>query len=148
MKDWLSLFTKTLLAQKLPIAMTALSAIIGSGLLYLHASFRPYLVEPTGWKALLAILVAVVLLCMLIAVYSWFKPKFIHRSDRGVFENIKSGAYFCASCLVKDKRESPLVTQPSGWRCMVQGCHAFFHNPDYQSPTSIQIIKTIRNHRI
>ena len=74
------------------------------------------------------------LLPLAIDAYFWFRPKFIHRPDRGgVYENTKTGTYFCTSCLIKDKRESPLVTQPHGWRCMVRGCDAFFNNPEFKA---------------
>jgi hypothetical protein len=134
MKDWLSSLAKTLLAQKLPLAVSSLSPLLAGVLLYLRSEIAPHVADPTGWLTLKAIAVSAALLPLPMAAYFWFRPKFIHRPDRGgVYENLKTGAFFCASCLIKDKRESPLVTQPHGWRCMVRGCDAFFNNPEFKA---------------
>lgn len=134
MKGWLSSLAKTLLAQKLPLALSALSPLLAGALLYLRAEIAPHLADPTGWLTLKAITVSAALFPLPIATYFWFRPKFRHLPERGgVYENKKTGAYYCASCLIKDKRESPLVKQQNGWLCKVRGCDAFFHNPEFKA---------------
>ncbi|MFN6183205.1 MAG: hypothetical protein ACK4WS_03265 [Burkholderiales bacterium] len=149
MKDWLISLGKTLLAQKLPIIGASITPALASVLIYLRAEIAPYLADPTGWLALKAIALSVALLPLPIVAYFWFLPKFRHHPNRGgVYENIKTGAYFCASCLIKDKLESPLVTQPNGWRCMVRNCNAFFHNPDHKQSIEKQSFAKHFNNRI
>ena len=140
MNGWLSSLLKTVLAQKLPLLISTLAPALAGALLFLRAEIAPHLADPTGWLALISIAVSVALAPLPIAAYFWFRPKFRHLPNRGgVYENIKTGAYYCASCLIKDKRESPLVTQQHGWRCMVRGCDAFFHNPDFKAKPHLPI---------
>lgn len=134
MKGWLSSLLKTALAQKIPLLLASLSPILAGAFLYLRTEIAPHLADPTGWLALKSVAISLFLFPLPLAAYFWFRPKFRHLPERGgVYENTKTGAYYCASCLIKDKRESPLVTQPHGWRCMVRGCDAFFNNPEFKA---------------
>ena len=134
MRDWLISALKTALVQKLPLVIGALAPILASVLLYFRNEIAPHLADPTGWRAFVAITMSAALLPLPFAAYFWFRPKFKHRAEIGAHENVKTGAYFCSKCLVKEKIQSPLSLLPNGqfWRCSV--CNASVKNTGYQPP--------------
>lgn len=46
-----------------------------------------------------------------------------------------TGVRYCTSCRTK-KIMVPLKTENAGWRCMVDGGHAWYPNPGYVAPKS------------
>src|SRR4051812_26645215 len=77
-------------------------------------------------------------LLILLLLWSWafivyLRPwlKFIPRL--GIYQDRKSGLYYCPSCYAK-KLRSPLKHQKHGWQCEVKECNKFYRNPDYKKP--------------
>lgn len=91
----------------------------------------------------LMIILGFATIVVLAACLVFYFPRFKHIPTIGVQKNIKTGAYFCHNCLIKDKIKSPLLTEPHGWRCMIRGCDAFYHNPNYIEPPT-QNVKSSR----
>ena len=90
--------------------------------------------QPTETWAVRAIAISLLLLGLLTASYFRYRPKFKHLPRLGVHQNIKTGAYFCSPCLIKNKLHSPLRELPDGsrWHCRV--CGVSVNNPDYKEP--------------
>lgn len=99
--------------------------------LLLERALQKYIPEPQALWAVRAIAVSLLLLGFLVASYFLYRPKFKHLPSLGVHQNIKTGAYFCSQCLIKNKLHSPLRELPDGsrWNCRVCGVSA--DNPSF-----------------
>ena len=124
---------KAVLAQKLSLLLGSLSPVLAIVLLYLHNEIAPHLSDPTGWIALLSMTGLVAIFPLPFAVYFWFRPRF-KPLQWGVHQNIKTGCYFCSTCLLKNKLRSPLYLSRDNkfWKCSV--CDNQRLNPDYKPP--------------
>ena len=54
----------------------------------------------------------------------------------GLFSFNKNGQLVCTSCLVDQKRHSPVKHQKYGWQCQVKECGKQYMNPDNPPPKS------------
>jgi len=134
MRQWLTSLLKTVLAQKLPLLLASLSPALAGGLLYLRTEIAPHLSDQTGWLALQAIAVTAALLPLPLVAYFWFRPKFKPLSW-GVHQNLKTGAYFCSTCLIPSKVHSPMYLSSDGrfWKCHSNSNHKR-PNPEFKEP--------------
>jgi len=121
MKDWILSLLQELLKQKLTLLFALLIPIQTACFVFLRTYLLPHLADPTGLIALIAITISISLLLVGLVTYFWFRPKFKHLPLLGVHENIKTGAYFCSCCFLKNKLHSPLTTTSNGWKCGVCG---------------------------
>jgi len=124
MSNWLSSLAAKVLAQlivrKVELLLVLLSPALSGVLLYLHTEIAPHLSDPTGWLTLKAIALSASLFPLPFAAYFWFLPK-LKPLPFGVYQDIKTGAYFCSRCYLKDKKYYPLETTSNGWKCSVCG---------------------------
>ena len=114
--------------------LPTLGGVALGAILLLEETLQKYVPEPQALWAMRAIAVSLLLLSLLVATYFYHRPKFKHLPRLGVHQNIKTGAYFCSPCLIKNKLHSPLRELPKskGWHCRVCGVSA--NNPDYKEP--------------
>lgn len=113
--------------------LPALGTLALGAILWLEESLQKFIPEPQSLWAVRAIGISVLLLCLLVALYFWFRPKLISLSW-GVHQDVKTGAYFCTKCLITETRHSPLYLYDNGkvWRC--SACHTIRDNPEYKKP--------------
>ena len=133
MKTFFSTLLSRLIAQKLAVILLSAGSILTSVTLWYQTYLAKYLADPTGKVALLFLLLFVLSGLSAIGSYYWFKPKYIFISDLGINQNLKTGAYFCSPCLVKEKLHAPLTITDTGWRCRV--CGKMFSDPSKRIKT-------------
>jgi len=133
MKTFFATLLSKLIALKLPAILLIAGSILTSVTLWYQTYLAKYLADPTGKLSLLLSLLFVLSVLSAVASYYWFKPKYIFISDLGINKNLKTGAYFCSPCLVKEKLHSPLTTTDFGWRCRV--CGKMFSDPSKRIKT-------------
>lgn len=91
-------------------------------------------VDALTWAKLsvLLFLVCLALIAFTADLYCKTRPKYEFIPDIGVQKELKSGQYFCASCLTKSLR-SPLKETEYGWVCQMHDCrHQYYklgHEP-------------------
>jgi hypothetical protein len=114
----------------LPTIGTALAGIVLASESHL-AKLIP--TQPELW-AVRSIALSLVLLGLLLGALFWFRPKFAP-TDFGVHKNIKTGAYFCSTCLIPNKIHSPMFLSGDGrfWKCHSNSNHKRA-NPDFREP--------------
>jgi hypothetical protein len=123
-----------LIAQKLAVWSISLGTLLLGALGYFRASLAPAMSDPTGTLALLLAALLLLSLTLSVFAYFWFRPKF-EPTDFGAHKNIKTGAYFCSSCLIPNKVHSPMYLSSDGrfWRCHSNSNHKR-PNPDFKEP--------------
>lgn len=111
---------------------------LGAGLL-LEENLQKYVPEPQPLWAVRAIAVSLLLLCLLVASYFLYRPKFKHLKHLGVHQNIKTGEFVCSHCLITKKLNSPLKTLENnlGWQC--SACDKWEKNPEYVAPPTPKV---------
>ena len=124
----------TALARKTELMWLSLSPFLGGASLYFHNVIAPHLADPTGWLALKAISLSVALLPLPFAAYFWFRPK-LEPTSWGSHQDIKTGKYFCSTCLIPNKVHSPIFLSKDGrfWVCHSNSNHKRT-NPDFKAP--------------
>ena len=131
MRQWLISALKTVLAQKLPIAILSLAPILSAVILHLHDVIAPHLSDPTGWLALKAIAVSAALAPLPFVAYFWFRPKLKFDENTGTWVDLKTNLRYCAKCKCAD-RLSPLKNGIYRWQCPV--CDSLFSDPKRPGP--------------
>jgi len=131
MRQWLISALKTVLAQKLPLAIASLSPVLAGATLYLHDVIAPHLSDPTGWLALKSIAISGALLPLPFAVFFYFRPNLKFNVRTGTWIDNKTKIHFCAKCKINDKT-SPLKNNIYSWQCMA--CDSVFFDSDRPQP--------------
>lgn len=126
MLSWLSDLLKQLLQRKaeaiVALLVPTVIALIEAGQSYL-VQFVP---EPAPVWALRAIALSIASMLIGYLSYIYFRPKFKFLPT-GINQDIKTGAFFCSPCFVKNKLHSPLRDYGHGWSCSV--CGKSWHDP-------------------
>lgn len=120
MKDWLLSLLQKVLAQKIASMFALLIPIQSIAVVYLRTEIAPHLSDPTGQIALVSICIATSAVLLALASYYWLRPK-LKGMPFGVHKDIKTRAYYCSRCYLKDKKYYPLETTSNGWKCSICG---------------------------
>lgn len=85
------------------------------------------------WAKLSALLFLGCLALIVSIGYLYYKnrPKYEFIPDIGVQKELKSGQYFCASCLTKSLR-SPLKETEYGWVCQMHDCRHQYYKTGHE----------------
>lgn len=135
---WLSDLAIKVLAPVLARKAEALMGSIWLSSLSVSISLRSYLAQfvpfPTDEWAVLTTGAAIAALATALFSYFWFRPK-LEPTGWGTHKNIKTGAYFCSTCLIPNKVHSPMYLSSDSrfWRCHSNSNHKKV-NPDFKEP--------------
>ncbi len=118
----------------LELVLSGFAVALPTWLLWAEDRLLPHIAQVKSIWVLRGLAIAVaVILCSFAYIVS-LKPCLKWVAIIGVYQDRKTGRYYCASCKQLHKTLSPLKTEESGWRCMVRGCDKFYRNPDYRRP--------------
>lgn len=127
---------QTLLVQKLAFFAGAFGLTFLAVAARTRDYFAQFVPEPAAPWAVIFLAFAVCGFFLALSAFFYFRPRFKHDSELGVFRELKTGAYFCARCMIKEKRKSPLRDLPEkkGWRC--SACGQRIMKPEYSGNPS------------
>jgi len=111
----------TALSRKLELLLTAATAAVMAA----AAGWRDYLArfvpDPAAQWAVLTTAAAIAGLLIAAATYFAVRPRLKHLTMIGVYEDLKTGDYYCANCFLKSKLHAPLYLTPDErhYKCSV-----------------------------
>ncbi len=83
--------------------------------------------------------------CLALVVYIFRqRPKYIFISELKIYQEKKTGNYFCPSCMANGKK-SPLGKYELGWQCLTKDCKSGYYEPGKEPPKRKVISKGIDN---
>lgn len=87
---------------------------------------------PTVW--LLRTGLAMLLLALASIAYALhLHPRLKFLREYGVYQDRKTGIFYCPSCLTADRLKAPLIERDDGWLCTIRDCHAHYENRPMRS---------------
>jgi hypothetical protein len=108
-----------------------LFVLILPGLLLLAENHLQILVSRLSLKAIVRVSITLLSLLAWVLFLLWrFWPRLKFDPRLGIYEDRRSGIFYCPSCRSK-KLLSPLLQREDGWRCRIKECDRFYSNPDY-----------------
>src|SRR2546426_10531652 len=124
-------------AHALEALLAALGTALPAWLLLAESRLVPYVSQLHPTTVIRGGALILVVALWPTALLLFFRPSLKFDPHLGIYQDRKSGLYFCPSCYSK-KLRAPLREEKNGWRCLVKECRGLYRDPDYTDPSTPQ----------